>query len=117
MRIGIVGAPFAEKDVVMTGAVLGQHLLAVAGDERQADAGSAEARLQRLGHIERGPGVAHIDGDVETLGKPGLRQQRLGAGGIIGERPVVDGAEKTLRLERSDAAVRVGPRMARAMPS
>ena len=83
----------------MAGAVLGQHLLAVAGNDGERDPGLGEARLQRLRHFGPGRSVAHVDGDGETVAEAGLRQQRLGSGGIVAERLIVDGAEIALRLE------------------
>jgi hypothetical protein len=41
VRVPVVGTPGADVDVVRAGAVLGQRLLAVAGDDLQLDAGRA----------------------------------------------------------------------------
>src|SRR5260221_7657063 len=62
VRVRIVGSPFAEEDVVMAGAGLGEGLLALARDDGEHDPRLRKPRLHRLLPFTPGRGLAPLDG-------------------------------------------------------
>ena len=78
MRVEIVRAPLADIDVVGAGAVLGQRLLAVTGQDLDVDAGTFGGLLEGLGDALHRLGGAHVDRDLEAFLQAGLLEQFLG---------------------------------------
>jgi hypothetical protein len=77
VRVQIIGRPAADVDVVLTGPVLGQRLLVVAGDDLQLDAGLGPRRLDDLGDVGGREGVAHVIVTLKPLGRPALASSAL----------------------------------------
>ena len=84
---------------MVAGAILGQRLLAVAGDDLHLDAGLRQRLLDGFGDAGHRLSVAHVHGDGETIRQAGLCQQFLGLGDIELVGILVEFAEHALRQE------------------
>ncbi len=84
---------------MVAGAVFGQRLLAVAGDDLDLDAGLAGRLLDGFGDRRHRLRVAHVHGDGEAVLQPRLFQQFLGLGHVELERVLVQLAQHALGQE------------------
>ena len=110
MRIPIVSAPLADVDVMRTGAVLGQRLLAVTRNDFDVNAGAFGGLLEGLGDALERLHRAHVDGHFETVRITGFGQQLFGALDIEFVRVVSAGTEQAHRqkvlVNRADVLMR-----------
>ena len=81
------------------GAIFGQRLLAVAGDDFQLDAGLRQRLLHAFGNAGYRLGVAHIHGHGEAVLQAGLGEKLLRLGDVQLVGVLVKRAELALRQE------------------
>src|SRR5690606_39323876 len=96
--VPIVHAPLADIHIVVAGAILGQRLLAVAGDDFDLHAGLCSGLLEGFGNAGDRLTVTLVERNRKTVLQTGLGKQFLRLGDVELVRRSIESAKNALGL-------------------